>query len=457
MSTSSEPFQWLVGIEDTAIGVPLPRTGRTLDEHALTDHDRRWREDLDLVADLGADGLRYGLPWYRVNLAPGVYDWRMADAALEHAAGVLGLRVIVDLVHYGVPAWLRGGFADPGYPDAVATWAGAVAHRYGDLIAAVTPLNEPAITAAFCGEVGGWPPYLSGPRGWTTVAVAVARGIQQSIQAVRDEAPSSSIVHVEAAKLVRATAPDLQASVDQSRQRAWLTTDLALGRVDATHPMTPWLLAHGADRTDLEGLAAARPRVDLMGVNFYPQYSVRELVRVGDDVVEVAGGGTGQDLVTVLDAFATRYGVPVAVTETSFDGSDDARATWARESASAVLEARDRGLDVRAYTWWPLFDFVDWGYATGDVAFEDFQVRTTDADGATVIAPMPSPGRGNDPAAGVGPWLRRMGLWRLEPDADGLRRVATSAATAMREVMGRARGVQRASGDATPSRQATTP
>jgi len=424
-----------VGIEDTAIGVPLGRTGRTLDEHDLTDHDRQWRSDLDLVARLGADGLRYGLPWYRTNPKPGVYDWRLADQALEHAASTLGLQVIVDLVHYGVPTWLAGGFADPRYPDAVAAWAAAVARRYRGLIAGLTPLNEPAITAAFCGEVGGWPPFLTGPRGWASIAVAVALGIQRTVGAIRAEDPNAHVVHVEAAKLVREGTSELATAAHLVRQRAWLPTDLALGLVDPAHPMHGWLLEHGAAPTDLASLAAHRPQVDLMGVNFYPQYSVRELVPVGDTFVEVAGGGTGDDLVTVLRAYAERYGLPVAVTETSFDGGDDARTEWALESTSAVLAAGAAGLDVRAFTWWPLFDFVDWGYATGDVAFEDFQVRTSMPDGAVVIGPMPSPGRGHDASRGIGPWLRRMGLWRLEPGDRRLRRVPTTTADAMRLII----------------------
>lgn len=444
MSGPSDRFRWWVGIEDTAIGVPLPRTGRTLDEYALTDHDRRWRDDLDLVAALGADGLRYGLPWYRVNPAPGVFDWRRSDEAMEHAAGTLGLEVIVDLVHYGVPTWLTGGFADPRYPEAVGAWAGAVARRYGPLVGGFTPLNEPGITAAFCGETGGWPPHLTGTQGWTTVAVAVALGIQRSIEAIRAEVPDATIVHVEAAKLLRAdggptAGGGVRAAAGSARQRAWLPTDLALGLVDTRHPMADWLLARGAREDDLRSLTARPPSIDLMGVNFYPQYSVRELVQVDDAVVEVAGGGTGADLVSVLDATADRYGLPVAVTETSFDGTDEARTAWARESTAAVLAARARGLDVRGYTWWPLFDFVDWGHATGDVAFEDFQVRVMGADGSQSIAPMPSPGLGHDPAAGVAPWLRRMGLWRLEPEGPGLRRVRTPTASAMGNVIARHR------------------
>src|SRR6202008_2517386 len=114
--TASNPDDGLVfavGLEDTAIGVPLRHGGQRLDEYELTGHLRQWREDLARARDTGASAIRYGLPWYRVNPAPGVFDWTWADAAIGHLAGEAGMRIILDLIHYGTPTWLAGAFADP--------------------------------------------------------------------------------------------------------------------------------------------------------------------------------------------------------------------------------------------------------------------------------------------------------------------------------------------------------
>lgn len=428
-------MRWCVGIEDTAIGVPIRHSGRTLDEYELTEHDRRYREDLDLAASLGVDGIRYGVPWYRVNPSPGVYRWELVDPMIEHAAGRLGLTVIADLVHYGVPAWVTQGFADPAYPAAVEDYAGAFASHYGRLVRHYTPLNEPCVTAAFCGESGGWPPYLTGPAGWTTIAVAVADGIQRSIGSIRSVLPDATIVHVEAAKLLRPVPTHLADAARLSELRAWLPTDLVLGRVDDHHPLAGWLHAHGADPQRLDALCRASATIDVMGVNFYPQFSVREILESDDGIVEVAGGGTGDDLAAVLRAFAQRYGVPVAVTETSYDGDDESRSRWLRQSTEAVRSAAAAGLRIWGYTWWPLFDFVDWGISAGGVPFEDFLVRLEHADGSVAFAPLPSPGLRAGREDGVGPWLRPMGLWRLQDTADGLQRLETSTAGVFRSMV----------------------
>ncbi|PPC88800.1 MAG: glycoside hydrolase, partial [Methylocystis sp.] len=48
--TAPGAFLWATGVEDTFITDPHPRTGRMLDEYELTDHYRRWKEDIALMA-----------------------------------------------------------------------------------------------------------------------------------------------------------------------------------------------------------------------------------------------------------------------------------------------------------------------------------------------------------------------------------------------------------------------
>ena len=79
---------------------------RVLDEYTLTHHYLYWREDIDRAADLGVRAMRYGIPWYKVEPAPGVFDWEWVDRVLEYIAGK-GIAVIADLVHYGTPLWMR--------------------------------------------------------------------------------------------------------------------------------------------------------------------------------------------------------------------------------------------------------------------------------------------------------------------------------------------------------------
>jgi len=81
----TDGFCWATGIEDTFI--PQVRPGmRALDEYALTQHYRFWREDLDCAAALGVQAIRWGIPWYRVQSTATTWDWRWVDEVLDYSA-----------------------------------------------------------------------------------------------------------------------------------------------------------------------------------------------------------------------------------------------------------------------------------------------------------------------------------------------------------------------------------
>lgn len=423
---------WLLGIEDTCVYPPARFDMAPLDEHELTEHNLRWREDLDAVRGLGATALRYGVNWPLVHIAPGRFDWAVLDERLRYAVEELGLTVIADLVHYGTPTWLEGSFADPGYPDAIAEFAAAFAARYRGLVEHLTPLNEPVTTASFCGLRGVWPPALSGWDGWTTVALSIVEGIRRTIAAARAANPDVVIVHVEASAIYTATKPDLAAHAELLRAVAALPTELLLGRVGADHPMLGWLLEHGADGSRLAALRREVPTIDLLGVNYYPDLTPRDLVPGAGSVEQIAVNHWADGLRDRLAWFAEQYAVPMLVTETSIEGTEAVRADWLADSAQAVLDLRDEGLDIRGYTWWPLLDFVDWSYASGGRNVEEFLLDPT-GDQRSAEAEV-----FGDVSAGKSTFLRRMGLLALQEQPDGsLLRVPTAGVRVYRELAAR--------------------
>ena len=358
--TSASEFRWAVGIESTF--VPQTRRGhRGLDEYELMDHYRLWRGDLDLAADLGISTIRYGVPWYRVNPRPGAFDWAWTDEVFEHMAGRRGLTPIVDLMHYGTPSWLAGHFADPSYPERVAEYAARFAERYGSLVHWYTPLNEPAVTAAYCGRDGRWPPYLRGPEGYVTVLLSLVEGVVRTARALRAADPSAVLVHVEDIGVVRPGSPSMAAAAEEAQLDRLLPMDLACGKVDPSHPRHAWLLGHGASAARLEAIAAGAPDWDILGVNSYPWSNRTIVARRGGgarSVGDPSPGGLGDALRLVHG----RYGRPLFVTETSSAGTPSERYRWMRGTLSAVTACRAEGVPVVGYTWFPLFTMIEWTY-----------------------------------------------------------------------------------------------
>jgi beta-glucosidase len=361
---SATPFEWAVGIEDTFIGQPSGRRARVLDEYALIDHYRRWRADLDLIASLGVRTIRYGVPWYRVNPAPGAFDFTWTDAVFEHLDR-RGLRPIIDLVHYGTPLWLRHSFVDADYPDRVAEYATAMVERYGRLASGWTPLNEPAVNADFCGRRGVWPPHLRGQAGYDRVLVAIAEGVARTIRAIRTADPDSRIVAAEPCDLVTTEDPALADLVQARWDELFLPLDLVLGRVDEGHPLHARLVGSTVSPERLEALYSAPADIDVVGVNFYPHMSRAELVRGPRGVRRRRRYATGEDLAHALTRFHAHTGRPVMLTETSDNASVDRRALWMDESVAAVRHLMDAGVPVAGYTWFPVLSLVDWRWRRG--------------------------------------------------------------------------------------------
>ena len=430
MSAAFAPggFAWLTGIEDTCVYPPERYGMPPLDEFALTGHDALWRDDLRWVRDLGCDGLRYGAMWPRVHTAPGRFDWRELDERIG-LAHELGLTVVADLVHYGAPTWLEGAFADPAYPDAAAEFAGAFAERYRGVVEAITPFNEPVTTASFSGLRGVWPPALQGWEGWTRVTMGIARGMARSIQAIRAADPDAVIVHVEASALYRAAEPDLEAERAVLERVAVIPTDLLLGRVDPDDESGRWLRAHGADPAALAELRSLPATVDVLGVNYYPDLTPRVLETGPTGVAQRAVDAGAEGLERVLRAAEERWGLPMVVTETSIEGDAATRSAWLRSSVDAIERLRGDGMDLRGYTWWPLVDFVDWSWAAGGRNVEEFHVP------AEVVAEREASGS-------VEPYLRRMGLARLEERDGVLHRVPDASAATFTELARSSRSVR---------------
>lgn len=383
----SMPFDFMVGIECTMI--PDVRRDihpdmRELDEFAIMQHYERWREDFDLIAKLrterhGVTKVRWAIPWYRVETAPGVFDWAWTDECIAYAEK-LGIVLVPDIVHYGTPLWMPEAFLDPTYPERVASFAAACVSRYKGRIHHWTPFNEPAVTALFCGERGEWPPYLKSESAYVRILVAVAIGMQKTVQAIRAIDPSVTIWAAEAMKNYHPINEEAKPAAQAALRRDLVVWDMVHGLVDEDHACYGWLQANGATAEQLLQLRNNAVKMDILGVNFYPwgsqtyEWKDGEIIQFWD--------WNGRFMAELLRGCYEYTGATLYVTETSahggggakaqgtIDGAGDFRIRWMDETMEAVAEVRREGIPVLGYTQFPLFTMVDWKYRleTGDAA-----------------------------------------------------------------------------------------
>jgi beta-glucosidase/6-phospho-beta-glucosidase/beta-galactosidase len=365
-------FSFCTGIEDTFIAEPHPVTGRSLDEYHLTRHYDRWREDIALASDIGVDSLRWGIPWHLVNPAPGTWDWSWTDAVIEHIVQDRGLELVLDLMHYGCPRWLTTAFADPAYPDLVGEYAERALERYAEFVRSATPFNEPYTAAEWCGKKGDWPPCLNGEAGFYQVMIPVVKGMLTTMKVL--EARGIECVQVEVASAAVAGDGVDEEEAELETLRQFVSWDLLFGRVDASHPLFGRMLAAGISGEDLDEIRSARPRIDLVGVNYYPQWSVQRLSRAPDGALLTSDHAGGAAWLERLCRRIAGYGRPIAITETSVRGSAEDKIRWMRDSLDSARRLRTEGIDIRGYTWFPALEMVDWKYRTGTGSFSDYRL-----------------------------------------------------------------------------------
>jgi beta-glucosidase len=396
-----DAFWWASGIEDTFITAPWHLTGRSLDEYELTGHYERWEEDLRLIGELGVPAARYGVPWHRIEPERDRWEWDFADRTLGRLLE-LGVDPIVDLVHYGLPPWLEGAYSHPDYPERVAEYAGRLAERFKGRIHWYTPLNEPRITAWYCGRLGWWPPFLRGWRGFVTVMLAVCRGIVRTVETLQTVDPEIVPAHVDATDLFETADPSLDEEARRRQEIVFLALDLISGRIGEGHALYAWLLENGATDADLAWFGEHAVELPVIGLNMYPMFTQKRMLRDAAGRLRIRMPYARGDLVTRLGRlYHERYGAPLFISETASLGPVRRRRAWLEASVAATKALRQEGIPVFGYTWWPLFALVAWAYRQGR----------------------------RPPSA----YLLQMGLWDIDPEPKaGLRRVGTPLVDAYR-------------------------
>jgi beta-glucosidase len=369
------PFYWGVGIENCWIAQTDPvKDGnrRLLDVFLQMQHYDMWKADLDLVKEIGFNAIRYSVPWYKAEPKPGVYDWSWIDKPVRYLVEELKIVPIMDLIHYGTPAWMADGVIDDRFPDSIARYAEAMAAHFKGLVNHYSPHNEPAVTCLFCGLVARWPPYHKSIDSWARIGVRVARGMTLEMEAIRGVLDDAVIVSVDPSihGLVDKELPQAPAADPERkallRAAAFYPASLAYGKIGAGHPFGEFLLKHGVAAADLAWFRKNGRNPDILGCNLYPgiESSAWE---------DSASKATGRELETIIQAGTasvrralidsrTYFDLPVYLTETSAGKTVEPRIAYIRALHEMVQALRAEKFPIVGLNWWPLFETIQWDY-----------------------------------------------------------------------------------------------
>ncbi len=318
-----------------------------------TGHVARWREDLDLLRQTGVERVRYPVRWHRIEHRPREFDWSATDEVLGYLHDT-GMVPMVDLVHHtSYPRWLKRGFADRKWADAYLRYLEAFARRY-PWIAEYTLFNEPFTTFLLCGQEGIWAPHLKGLKGFLTLARNVFPSVAEGSRMYRDLLPDARHVYLDTCEGHTAARPEAQVHADFANDRRFFLTDVFLGReMSPDRPFVAAVLEAGAaPLLDIEP-----GHVDVLGLDYYAHTQWQWLDAAGRGLMTSPAPGTLSDLIRT---YWERYRLPCALTETNIRGYASDRASWLKYTLEQCEMARDAGVPMDGYCWYPFVDSCDW-------------------------------------------------------------------------------------------------
>ena len=343
------------GIENS---IPKINNGRTrVDQMDVCGHYERWRQDFDLVEELGIHYLRYGPPIHRTFLGPGKYDWEFADLTFADLKR-RDITPIVDLCHFGVPDWL-GDFQNPDFAPQFAGYAAAFAERF-PWVQLYTPVNEMFICAVFSAKYGWWNEQLTTDRAFVTALKHIVKGNVLAMVEILKRRPDAIFIQSESSEYFHADSPAAIGPAEIMNARRFLSLDLNYGRrVDSE--MYEYLFDNGMTKEEYHFFLHHRLKQHCILGNDY--YMTNEHRVFADGHTEGSGEVFGYSEIT--RQYYNRYRLPVMHTETNLkEGPTGQEAVqWLWKEWANVLRLRNVGIPTVGFTWYSLTDQVDWDTA----------------------------------------------------------------------------------------------
>jgi beta-glucosidase/6-phospho-beta-glucosidase/beta-galactosidase len=351
MDIDSLRFMFAVGIECSN---PVIAGNHRVDELQLTGHYENWKRDLKLVKALGLRYLRYGPPIHRIFTAPGTFDWSWLDPVMAELQ-TLGIRPIIDLVHFGLPDWM-GDFQNPDWPAHLAEYAYAFATRY-PWIRFYTPVNEIYITAQFSAAFGWWNERLSSDRAFVTNIKHSVKASMLAMRAILGIRPDAIFIFSESTEYVHPGSPKMVRQAAFMNERRFLSLDLLFSH-DVSATMYRYLLDSGMTPDEYQFF---RDQIELrshciMGTDYY--ITNEHVIR--DDGSSI-GAGDVYGYYVITRQYYDRYRLPVMHTETN--RVNNHAVGWLWKEWMNLLRLREDGVPIIGFTWYGLLDMKDWDTA----------------------------------------------------------------------------------------------
>ncbi len=372
---------FLTGIESSDPWVEGKRRNQLQEAHNFYEH---WEVRLENIRKLGITWLRFGPPYSQTHVGKDAYDLSLAEKVLGRC-DELGIEVIIDLLHFGLPDWLHAHssdetfFQNSAFPIEFAAYVGHVARTFPK-IRYFTVINEPFITASFSTKLGFW--NESRRSGWNedrlfmnavkNIARAAILGREEIEKVWRSERRPGRPIFIQNESFELAIAEDnaghRMPEADAFNLRRFAALDLIFGYRDAA--MKEYVLKHGFGEADYMWCMEHGTRRDtVLGIDHYPA----GVHRYGLETTVDETPDAPLKLFDIVKVYWDRYRLAMLHTETN--GWPAHAEKICRQTYDVIDRLRREGYPVLGMGWYGDEYQVGWHYAMfGPLSFEESPV-----------------------------------------------------------------------------------
>lgn len=342
-------------------------------------HWELYREDIELMAELGYNAYRFSIEWSRLFPEEGKFNEDAFNRYREIIELLLekGITPNATLHHFTSPRWFmeKGGFLKE---ENLKYWEQYV-DKAAELLKGVklvATFNEPLVYVTMGYLTAYWPPFIKSPFKSFRVAANLLKAHSIAYELLHGKFKVGIVKHI------RVMLPERKGDEKAARKADNLFNWYFLDAI--------W---SGKYRGAFKTYSVPESDADFIGVNYYTASTVRRSLNplkmffeakdaeIGERRTQMGWSVYPEGIYLALKR-ASEYGRPLYVTENGIATLDDEwRKEFIIEHLRQVLRAIEDGIDVRGYFYWSLMDNYEWRegfeprFGLIEVDFETFERR----------------------------------------------------------------------------------
>ena len=370
------------------------------------DHYHHWKEDVQMMKEMGLKSYRFSISWSRVIPEEGKVNPEgikfYSDLIDELIAA--GIEPLVTIFHWDTPVWVyeKGGWMSPNIISLFRDYTKVVVDAFSDRVKWWMTMNEPQCFIMNGYMQGAHAPFKHNYLALSKLTRNCMLAHAESVKTIRQYAKKEPKVGIAMASGCFVPEDEMPEKIEEARKQSM---EMGMGLMGNRWWMDPILAgksvrAYGVYSSKQKDMEAIAQPLDFVGLNLYTPYNYSEW---GGDGKPVAAGLPRNSMGWVVDERVMywtirfvyeRYHLPIMITENGLaendfmclDGGvhDTQRTDFMKRYIGSVKRAVSEGYPVLGYQHWSVMDNFEWAegfdprfglifvdYATGKRTLKD--------------------------------------------------------------------------------------